>query len=182
VLLDLNLPEEKHLTINKAIELLCETEDFDVDELMVGMARLGYDDSIIKADRAKNLLDFDFGEPPHVLILPGKLHFYEEEALKHIAGCPQNVLKDRVILGELDRLIEKYSSVCKRVLQELNPMKLPQTIQYDDVMAILDHAKRYLDDAEYYKTEKKEVSLASVSYAEGILDALKLLRLVEFEW
>jgi FAD synthetase len=51
-----------------------------------------------------------------------------------------------------------------------------------EVKEMLDHAERYLDDAEYYWGEKKEVALASVSYAEGILDALNLLGLVKFEW
>jgi diphthine synthase len=182
LLLDLNIPEKKYLTIDTAIRLLGETENFDMSELLIGIARLGYDNSVIKADRAKKLLDFDFGDPPHVLILPGKLHFYEEEALRLLAGCPPEVLKDRVITGELDRLIEQYSSGCRRVLQELNPRKLPKTINNVEIIGMLDHAKRYLDDAEYYRKEQKEVSLVSVSYAEGVLDALKLLGLVEFEW
>jgi len=41
---------------------------------------------------------------------------------------------------------------------------------------------RYLEDAEHYAEERRATALASVSYAEGILDALRLLGLVEFEW
>ena len=51
-----------------------------------------------------------------------------------------------------------------------------------DVKDLIEHARRYLNDAEYYAKEQKHTALASVSYAEGILDALKLLGLVEFQW
>ncbi|MBD3171368.1 DUF357 domain-containing protein, partial [Candidatus Bathyarchaeota archaeon] len=38
------------------------------------------------------------------------------------------------------------------------------------------------DDAEYYRTDKKPTALTCVAYSEGILDALKLLGILEFEW
>jgi FAD synthetase len=56
------------------------------------------------------------------------------------------------------------------------------TITEEQVKEMLEHTERYLDDAEYYRGEQKAVALTSVAYAEGILDALKLLGLVEFEW
>jgi len=47
----------------------------------------------------------------------------------------------------------------------------------------LELAKAYLQDAKYYRDEGKlEVSLASVAYCEGLLDALKMLGMVKFEW
>ena len=52
----------------------------------------------------------------------------------------------------------------------------------EEVKTLIDHAVRYLKDAEYYAQERKATALASVSYAEGILDALRLLGLVDFEW
>jgi len=40
-----------------------------------------------------------------------------------------------------------------------------------------------VEDAKYYKLQKKlEVSLTSIAYCEGLLDALKLLGAVKFEW
>jgi FAD synthetase len=40
-----------------------------------------------------------------------------------------------------------------------------------------------LQDAKYYRDNGKlEVSLASVAYCEGLLDALKMLGAVKFEW
>jgi FAD synthetase len=67
-------------------------------------------------------------------------------------------------------------------LEEMKTSPLPKTIDKASVAQLLDHTKRYLEDAEYYRGEDKPVALTSVAYAEGILDALKLLGLAEFEW
>ncbi|MEA2090192.1 MAG: DUF357 domain-containing protein [Thermoproteota archaeon] len=51
------------------------------------------------------------------------------------------------------------------------------------VEEVLDSAKRYWRDAKYYQQRNKfEVGLASVAYCEGILDALRLLKVVRFSW
>ena len=137
---------------------------------------------IIAGEIDKNLAGHDFGGPPHALIVPGRLHFHETEALRTLADCPDEALDKHNPVGELDRLIEKYSEGCRRVIRELDPKDLPRPVTLEDVKALTGHAANYLDDGEYYQTERKATALASVSYAEGILDALKLLGLVEFEW
>jgi len=182
ILLDLDEPNNRYLTIGQAIAQLEETGEFSMDTLLVGVARLGSENSVIRADTADNLKTQDFGEPPHAIVAPGRLHFMEEEALKALAGCPPKLLTDRKVQGNLDCLIEKYTDGCRRVLHELKTSPTPKTIEGARVADLLNHAKRYLDDAEYYLSEDKPVALTSVAYAEGILDALKLLGLAEFEW
>ncbi|MCX6695263.1 MAG: diphthine synthase, partial [Candidatus Altiarchaeota archaeon] len=51
------------------------------DTLCVGVAKLGGDVDI-KAGKIKDVMKHDFGKPPHVIVIPGKLHYMEEEALK----------------------------------------------------------------------------------------------------
>jgi diphthine synthase len=182
ILLDLDEPNKRYLTIGQAITRLEETGEFSMETLLVGVARLGSENTVIKADTARSLKKFDFGEPPQAMVAPGRLHFMEEEALKALAGCPPELLKDRKVQGETDTLIEKYSTGCRRVLEELRTSQKPTTIDGASVAELLNHTKRYLDDADYYRGEDKPVALTSVAYAEGILDALKLLGLVEFEW
>src|SRR3989344_4356072 len=86
-LLDLNPEEEKFMTINDAIRYLLKIEltrnekIFSEKTLCVGCARIGNDNQLIKAGTAKELLKFDFGKPVHCLIVPGNIHFMEEEAL-----------------------------------------------------------------------------------------------------
>ena len=185
VLLDLDTVNRKDHTINRAIKILLDAdqpETYNGDTLTVGVARLGWEDQEIRADSAKSLMGHAFGEPPHALIVPGRLHFHETEALRTLAECPDEALEGHKPVGELDRLIDKYSESCRKVIQELDPEDPPRSVTLEDVKALIGHAANYLDDGEHYQTERKATALASVSYAEGILDALRLLGLVEFEW
>jgi len=82
----------------------------------------------------------------------------------------------------LEKLVSKYMRSAGRALSELKVVD-SLTISVNDVRRVVDSAKAYLYDAEYYRDRKRfEVSLASVAYCEGLLDALKMLGAVEFEW
>ena len=53
-----------------------------------------------------------------------------------------------------------------------------ETINNRDALRIVDHAKRYVADSRYFlKTGKPTTALASVAYAEGLLDSLTILGL-----
>ncbi len=185
ILLDIDTANKRVLTASKAINILLqanETDIFNGETLVVGVTRLGWENQDIRADTAKILKNYDFGEPPHALLVPGKLHFHESEALKTLAKCPERVLLRHRPSSELDRLISKYSHGCRRVIEEMKINDLPRTVKLEEVKSLIKHASNYLEDGEYYKVERKATALVSVSYAEGILDALKLLDLVKFEW
>ncbi len=48
---------------------------------------------------------------------------------------------------------------------------------------VIDEAKRYLEDAKYYRDRNQfETGLVTIAYGEGLLDALRLLGVVEFCW
>ena len=56
-------------------------------------------------------------------------------------------------------------------------------IDQSKIKEVIDWAKDYLEDANYYREKKKfEVSLTAIAYCEGLLDALRLLGAVSFEW
>ena len=55
---------------------------FSEKTLCIGCARIGSESQTIKAGMAKDLLKLNFGKPVHCLIVSGKLHFMEEEALE----------------------------------------------------------------------------------------------------
>ena len=99
LLLDIRAEEGRAMTANEAIEIMLELEKklqkntFTQDTLVVVVARAGSDDAIVRADKVGRLKGLDFGPPPHVLIVPGKLHFVEAEALKVFAGAPEEVVK-----------------------------------------------------------------------------------------
>jgi diphthine synthase len=182
LLLDLNIPEEEYLYIPQALMRLINSDQFPSDTLVVGLARVGGEEQVIIADEASKLINLEWGEPPHVLVVPGRLHFLEEEALKVLARCPPQVLESRFVMGGVEHLIDKYSRSCRKVLETLELRDLPKKIKKKKVKELLDHTERYLSDAQYYWGENNPVALTSVAYAEGILDALKLLGLADFQW
>ena len=89
LLLDLHPSENKFMTVNEAIKYMLMLEDkkkegvFTSSTMCLGVARLG-GDYFLKYGKASSLLSVDFGKPPHCLIVPGKLHFVEEEELEKL--------------------------------------------------------------------------------------------------
>jgi len=86
-LLDLRPEEEKFMGVREAITYMKKLEQkigeelFDDNTLCVGCARLGSPDQMIKAGTMKEFSQTDFGKGMQCLIIPGNLHFMEEEAL-----------------------------------------------------------------------------------------------------
>ena len=77
----------------------------------------------------------------------------------------------------------KYIFSAELVLKELKQTKAPVSLTKDSVYNVLRWAANYLEDAKYYKAQGKlETSLTSVAYCEGLLDALRLIGAVTFEW
>ena len=83
----------------------------------------------------------------------------------------------------LEALTNKYVGLAEKVLKELQKTQMPIVMTEGGVSDVLSWAANYLEDAKYYRTEGKlETSLTSVAYCEGLLDALRLLGAVKFEW
>lgn len=87
-LLDLT-PGKKFMTIPEAMERLEEMETkkkeglIKENLLIVGCARLGGANAIIRAGAWKDIKKIDWGKPPYCLIIPAdKLHFLEKEMLE----------------------------------------------------------------------------------------------------
>jgi diphthine synthase len=93
-LLDLKADEKRFLSIKEGLTMLLEIEQkrkkriVTPNTLAVGVARVGSNVPTLKADFIKNLLKYDFGDPPHSLIFLGQIHFVESEALIAFAGAP----------------------------------------------------------------------------------------------
>jgi len=93
-LLDLKADEKRFLNVKEALMMLLEIEQKKKKRVVtpntfaVGVARVGSDTPVLKADSVEQLVKFDFGEPPYSLIFLGELHFMEAEALVALAGAP----------------------------------------------------------------------------------------------
>jgi FAD synthetase len=83
----------------------------------------------------------------------------------------------------LEALTVKYISMAEKVFSQLTRTLTPNSLTEETVTAVLSYAIDYLEDAKYYKAQGKlETSLTSVAYCEGLLDALRLIGAVNFEW
>lgn len=96
-LLDIDVSGNRYLSIGDGLRELSkmETQRKDkvvtLDTLAVGVARAGSSNPTVKAGSVRKIISYDFGQPPHSLVFPGKLHFMEAEALIVLAGAPQTV-------------------------------------------------------------------------------------------
>ena len=74
--------------------------------------------------------------------------------------------------------ILKYIRNVKDVLEQLKNIEIDAKIK-----RIIELSELYLKDAEHYlRKEDYFTSLACISYAEGLLDSLRLLNMVSFKW
>jgi len=98
-LLDIRAEEKRYITIHEALDLLLKIEDerkkkvVTMKTLVVGIARAGSENPTVKAGFLGEVLDYEFGEPPHSIVFPGRLHFMEAEALIVLAGAPRKIME-----------------------------------------------------------------------------------------
>jgi diphthine synthase len=85
VYLDIDRENEDYMTGDHAAQLLA---DAGLDRLAVVVAQAGSDDPTVVADALSDLTNQSFGDPLHMLVLPGDLHPLERDALRELAGAP----------------------------------------------------------------------------------------------
>lgn len=97
VYLDIKLGDATRESLSDELEDRCldagtaaaELERAVPDLLAVAVGRAGSDDPLVVADRVSALAGRDFGPPLHLLIIPGRLHDLEAQALLEFADAPK---------------------------------------------------------------------------------------------
>ncbi|MFH1591036.1 MAG: diphthine synthase [archaeon] len=88
VLLDLRPDENRFMSVGEALTYISSIEGLRQEKVLtaktpiIGCARLGSPDPSIVYGPAGKVIEADLGKPPHCIIVPGKLHFVEEEMLE----------------------------------------------------------------------------------------------------
>ena len=80
--------DEPFMRAETAAEMLSEA---GVEGPGVVIARAGSPNPIVAADRLDALAARSFGDPLHMLVLPGDLHHLEADALETLAGLPEGL-------------------------------------------------------------------------------------------
>jgi diphthine synthase len=95
--LDIKAEEQRYMTIKEGLQSLLDMEKrkrghvITLSTLVLGVARAGSDNPSVKAGYVGDVMNHDFGPPPHILVFPTKLHFMEAEALITLAGAPEQI-------------------------------------------------------------------------------------------
>jgi FAD synthetase len=81
-------------------------------------------------------------------------------------------------------LVVKYINNTEQVFREIKTLTVNEMkVDNKKVREVIEYARNYFEDSEYHRDQKKfEVALTSVAYCEGLLDALRLLGVAEFQW
>ena len=81
---------------------------------------------------------------------------------------------------KIEELVEKYLEGVRQAFLQID--KIESSMKPEGA-EVLDQARRYFADTVHYlENEQFETALASISYCEGLIDSLRLLKMVEFEW
>ncbi len=180
LLLEFNQDKDFFLDPKDALNGLIETEKgqrrkvISPSTFVIVASRIGFKDQEIVSGKISSLKKRDFGKPPHTVIIPGRLHFTESDALKVLGECIDepfdNAEKTRKISIQM---IEKYVPMVREALEEVQPYYKDQK-EYE---VILENAELYVSDAEKFLEDgQDEVAILSIGYADGLVDALRLAK------
>jgi diphthine synthase len=93
ILLDIRPEMTQQLTIAEAGAKLVAADPTLENWMGVGVARIGSPDQFVLSAKFGKLQSQDFGRIPHCIVIPGKLHFMEIEALKAFCGLEDTDLE-----------------------------------------------------------------------------------------
>lgn len=134
-------------------------------------SRIGAKTQNIIAGKFSSLQKTEFGKPPHTIIIPGRMHFTESDALKVLTRCLGEPFDNSSRIKKIsDQMLEKYIPKARKALEDVtNRFKDDKSI-----LSVLENAELYLDDAEKFQSQgNEELAVLSIGYAEGLIDALR---------
>ena len=180
LLLEYNQDKEFFLDPKNALKDLLETEKeqmrkvIDSSTFVIVASRIGLKNQKIISGKISNIIKNEFGQPPHTIIIPGRLHFTESDALKILSECLDEPFDNTEKTKKISKqMMEKYVPMVREALEEIKP-------HYEDkkeFQIILDNAELYIQDAENFLMDgQDEVAILSIGYADGLVDALRLAK------
>jgi len=180
ILLEYNQDENFFLDPKNAILSLLDAEKEQKQNVVnhntfaVVVSRIGFKTQKIISGKFSNLLKVNFGEPPHSIIITGKLHFTESDAINVLTECLDKPSDNSTrIKSTSEQMIEKYVPMVRKALEEIRPL-YNDTKEFQEVF---ENAELYINDAEnFLKQGKDENAVLSIGYADGLVDALRIAK------
>ena len=183
ILLEYNHDKKYFLDPKNAISNLLDIEKEQKKSILsdetfaIIASRIGFETQKIISGKFSNLLKVDFGEPPHSIIIPGKLHFTESDAINVLTECLDKPSDNSAgIKSTSVQMIEKYVPMVRKALEEIKPL-YNESKEFQEVF---ENAELYINDAEnFLKQGKDENAVLSIGYADGLVDALRMAKGIE---
>ena len=180
LLLEYNQDKDFFLDPNDALKGLLETEKgqrrkvITESSYVIIASRIGFKDQTIISGRISSLAKTNFGKPPHTIIIPGRLHFTESDALKLFGQCMDEPFDNSEKTEKISiQMMKKYVPMVREALEEIEPHYKDQK----EFEVILENAELYINDAEKFLEDgQDEVAILSIGYADGLVDALRLAK------
>ena len=180
LLLEYNQDKDFFLDPKDALKGLLETEKGQIRNVIslssyaIVASRIGFKDQKIISGKISSLRKIDFGKPPHTIIIPGRLHFTESDALKMLGQCVDEPYDNTEKTKKIPiQMMKKYVPMVREALEEIQPLYKDQK----EFQGILENAELYVKDAEKFLEDgQDEVAILSIGYADGLVDALRLAK------
>ena len=178
LLLEYNQDKNYFLDPNNAISNLLDVEKeqkrnvVNKDTFAIVASRIGFETQKITSGKFSNILEVDFGEPPHSIIITGKLHFTESDAINVLTECIDKPSDNSSRIKSTSvQMIERYVPMVRKALEEIRPL-YNNSKEFQEVF---ENAELYINDAEnFLKQVKDENAVLSIGYAYGLVDALRM--------
>jgi len=183
LLLEYNQDKDFFLDPKDALKGLLETEQgqrrkvLTESSYVIVASRIGFKDQKIISGKISSLTNIDFGKPPHTVIIPGRLHFTESDALKLFGKCIDEPFDNSEKTQKISiQMMKKYVPMVREALEEIESHYKDQK----EFQVILENAELYIKDAEkFLEDDQDEVAILSIGYADGLVDALRLAKGLE---
>ena len=183
LLLEYNQDKDFFLDPKDALKGLLKTEQgqrrkvLTESSYVIIATRIGFKDQKIISGKISSLTNTDFGKPPHTVIIPGRLHFTESDALKLFGECIDEPFDNSEKTQKISiQMMRKYVPMVREALEEIEPYYKNQK----EFEVILENAELYIKDAEKFLDDgQDEVAILSIGYADGLVDALRLAKGLE---
>ena len=180
ILLEYNQDENYFLDPKDAISSLLDAENeqkrnvLNNDTFAIIASRIGFETQKITSGKFSNLLKIDFGEPPHSIIITGKLHFTESDAINVLAECLDEPSDNSSRIKSTSiQMIERYVPMVRKALEEIK-LLYNNSKEFREVFQ---NAELYINDAEnFLKQGKDENAVLSIGYTDGLVDALRIAK------
>jgi len=180
LLLEYNQDKDFFLDPKDALNALLETEKgqrrnvINLSTYVIVASRIGFNNQTIISGKISSLKKRDFGKPPHTIIVPGRLHFTESDALKILGECIDEPFDNSEKTKKISvQMMKKYVPMVREALEEVEPYYKDQK----EFQVILENAELYILDAEKFLEDgQDEVAILSIGYADGLVDALRLAK------